>query len=157
MKYTKDTIEIIAQRCVSFSQLVREFGLKATGNSVTYMRKRCDKLGVDTSHFTGMAHGRGGEKRKVNVLVEHDPNLARITGARLRKALIEAGIEPKCTECGVGEEWNGKPLTLQVDHRDGRYWNNRIENLRFNCPNCHSQTDNYGSKNKALNALRIAG
>ena len=52
----------------------------------------------------------------------------------------------KCEICGASE-WMGKPLALQVHHKDGDHTNNELENLQILCPNCHSQTDNYGSKN----------
>lgn len=51
-----------------------------------------------------------------------------------------------CCLCGQGEQWNNRPLTLQVDHIDGDSENNAIDNLRVLCPNCHTQTENYGSK-----------
>ncbi len=51
-----------------------------------------------------------------------------------------------CSECGINE-WNGKSLTLQIDHIDGNNQNNLIENLRWLCPNCHTQTDTWGVKN----------
>ncbi len=52
----------------------------------------------------------------------------------------------KCTLCGQGPTWNGKILVLQVDHVDGNSDNNLPDNLRLLCPNCHTQTDTYGSK-----------
>lgn len=53
-----------------------------------------------------------------------------------------------CSTCGIGKEWNGRPLTLQCDHIDGDASNNVINNVRLLCPNCHSQTETYGSKNQ---------
>lgn len=71
------------------------------------------------------------------------------TRSRLRKRLIEEGLlENKCNCCGIGPEWNGQKLTLQLDHINGVSNDNRLKNLRILCPNCHSQTDNYGEHNK---------
>lgn len=54
--------------------------------------------------------------------------------------------EYKCSECGV-KDWNGKPLTLQVDHINGDITNNEMSNLRYLCPNCHTQTETWGAAN----------
>lgn len=59
-------------------------------------------------------------------------------------------IEYKCGECGLKNEWNGKILNLQLDHINGIRNDNRLENLRFLCPNCHTQTETYCSKNKSI-------
>ena len=64
--------------------------------------------------------------------------------ARLFKSNL---LENKCIECGIGSIWNGKKLVLHLDHINGKYNDNRIENLRILCPNCHSQTDTYSGKN----------
>ena len=52
-----------------------------------------------------------------------------------------------CEVCGVSE-WNGKKLTLHVDHKNGDPSNDSPENLRLLCPNCHSQTEFLGGANK---------
>ena len=54
--------------------------------------------------------------------------------------------EYKCSVCDISD-YNGKPLSLQLDHKDGDNKNHLLENLRWLCPNCHSQTDNWGVKN----------
>lgn len=57
-------------------------------------------------------------------------------------------LEHKCSGCGNTGSWNGKSLTLQLEHKNGEGSDNRIENLEYLCPNCHSQTLTYGSKNR---------
>ena len=64
-------------------------------------------------------------------------------GQYLKTLLVEvAGREYKCEDCGI-TEWQGQNLKLQVDHINGIHHDNRLENLRFLCPNCHSQTETY--------------
>jgi hypothetical protein len=71
----------------------------------------------------------------------------KVPGPRtLRKYLAEERGK-KCEVCAI-IDWNGKPITLEVDHVDGNPYNNLPDNLRFICPNCHSQTDTYKNKNK---------
>lgn len=64
----------------------------------------------------------------------------------VRRYLIELRGE-KCSECTLSAEWNNRPLKLQLDHIDGDRTNNKIDNLRLLCPNCHSQTSTYAGKN----------
>jgi hypothetical protein len=67
---------------------------------------------------------------------------------KLNKRLLKEGIfENKCSDCGIFE-WNGKPLNMQLDHINGCSHDHRLENLRFLCANCHSQTDTFCGKNK---------
>lgn len=68
--------------------------------------------------------------------------------SNLKKRLIKFGVEYKCTECGIGNVYNNKTLSLHLDHINGINDDNRKENLRFLCPNCHSQTETFGSKKK---------
>ena len=66
---------------------------------------------------------------------------------KLKNRLIKEGIkENKCECCGISE-WNGKPLNLELHHIDGNSCNHLLDNLQLLCPNCHSQTDNFRSKN----------
>jgi hypothetical protein len=66
----------------------------------------------------------------------------------VKSRLLEAGIkERRCELCGL-TEWQGAPLALELHHVNGDGLDNRIENLLLLCPNCHSQTDTWGGRNK---------
>ena len=68
----------------------------------------------------------------------------------LRRTIIANKLIPyTCAICGI-TEWQGKNLSLELDHINGINNDNRLENLRFLCPNCHSQTVTYGSKNQRI-------
>ena len=63
--------------------------------------------------------------------------------------LIKQNLIPYlCQKCGNSGEWNGKILKLQIDHINGIYNDNRLVNLRFLCPNCHSQTETFSGKHR---------
>ena len=64
-----------------------------------------------------------------------------------RKILLEENNN-KCFKCGLGNEWNGAPLKLELHHKDGNRTNKIRENTEMLCPNCHSQTDTWCGKNK---------
>jgi len=74
----------------------------------------------------------------------------------VKKYIIEHNlIEYKCSKCGIGSIWNNKPITLHLDHINGVNNDNRLENLRFLCPNCHSQTKTYSGRNNNYSKKRI--
>ena len=69
---------------------------------------------------------------------------------KLKHRLLEEGYKQnKCEICGISN-WNGKPLSMQLDHKDGNPHNHKLENLKMLCPNCHSQTETFCGKNKVL-------
>jgi hypothetical protein len=53
----------------------------------------------------------------------------------------------ECSVCGINS-WNGKPIVLELEHKNGNHTDNSLENVCLICPNCHSQTDTYKNKNK---------
>lgn len=84
-----------------------------------------------------------------NCQITHRLNEAIASGVYTRsnaKSYFRRNTEYKCLECGI-KEWNGKELRLQIDHIDGNNANDKIENYRYLCPNCHTQTDTWGVKN----------
>jgi 5-methylcytosine-specific restriction endonuclease McrA len=76
-------------------------------------------------------------------LVEH----STVNRQHLKRRLIDAGLkQDRCEECGL-RDWRGLPITLALHHRNGMRTDNRLENLAILCPNCHSQTENFGGRN----------
>jgi hypothetical protein len=74
----------------------------------------------------------------------------------LRARLLKAGLkEERCEDCGLNE-WRDRPLRLTLHHVNGDPYDNRLENLAFLCPNCHSQTPNFGGRNGHLRTRRAA-
>ena len=131
----------------TYSDVLRALGKKMGGGNHAYLRRRVLRLGLDTSHFVGSAwnngtHHIGGpeKKRWQEVLVKSGKD-RREGAVRLRRAMIESGIPYMCVGCGLTGTWKGKPLRLQINHRNTDPFDNRRKNVEFMCPNCHSQTE----------------
>ena len=151
-RWTKEILEPVVQESISVRQVLFKLGLRETGGSYRNIKARIKQFNIDSSHFLGKGHmkNRRSFKRATpqELLRLYDPSEPKVRAHRLRRALDECDIAHQCVECGIGEIWNDKYLLLQIDHINGYVWDNRIENLRYLCPNCHSQTETYGSKNK---------
>jgi len=134
----------------SHTEVLTKLGLKNAGGNRKHLMKEIEKRGIDTSHFRRKAwnEGRPSHNRVParEILVLLPESAYRTRRSQLRRALLEIGVEEVCRECGQGPEWNGKPLRLDIDHIDGNWRNNRRKNLRFLCPNCHTQTPTYGNR-----------
>lgn len=149
-KYSKELLSNIAKDCLSIADVLRKLNLKQAGGNQAHIGRKLKEFGIDTSHFLGQAKNRGKSHspKKLDasqILVYDKHNGKRERPSLLKRALIESGISELCS-CGQGPEWNAKKLVLQIDHIDGNFLNNHKENLRFLCPNCHSQTENFGRK-----------
>lgn len=148
--YTNDEFIEAVRDSYSVSQVLIKLKLKPTGGNYKVFHKRVKDLKLDVSHFTGQGHLKGKihnyiPKRKIeDILVENSDYQSH----KLRIRLLEEGYkEHKCEFCGL-EEWMGQKISLELDHINGVNTDNRIENLRLLCPNCHSLTPTYRGKNK---------
>jgi len=134
--------------------------IKVVRESIT-MAEASVKLGLHFNTFKRYAQklgvydpnqGAKGKNKKSVVKVPTDKILngdyPQFQTYKLKNRLIKEGLlKNECSICGISE-WNGKLLNCELDHIDGNRTNHRIENLRILCPNCHSQTDTYRSKNR---------
>ena len=145
-RYTNDQLADAVAASFSIAGVLRHLGIRYAGGSHFHISTRIKALGLDTSHFTGQGHNAGKilpRKRPEEFLIKLPPASRRIEARYLRRSLIEIGRDHVCEVCGTGSEWNGARLILHVDHRDGDSLNCLAENLRFLCPNCHSQTPTF--------------
>ena len=72
----------------------------------------------------------------------------RRSRSHVKLRLLEAGLKERCCELCGRAEWRGRPLALELHHVNGETLDNRLENLQLLCPNCHSQTETWGGRNK---------
>lgn len=149
---TDDDLRVAVAASHSIRGVLVLLGLKVGGGQYLAMRRHFERLELDTSHFTGQAWNHGmtnAQPRRQQALVDilvADSTYQRT--AHLKRRLIEAGmLHPVCDSCG-GVKWQGEPMPLQLDHINGDRRDNRIDNLRLLCPNCHAQTDTWCGRNK---------
>jgi rubrerythrin len=128
----------------TYKDILHALGLSHKGHSYTTLKKRITEEHIDISHFyktvTNIA-----SKDVMDFFVENSPSHATRS---LKDKIISNNLKPYvCEICGSLPFHNDRPLVLQLDHINGIHNDNRLENLRFLCPNCHSQTDTYSGKN----------
>lgn len=152
-KYTKDVLEPIVASSLSIAEVVKKLGLVVSGSMYRWIPAVIDRHGIDRSHFLGIRRNSGAEHaggpQKLHwseVLVVNRRGGVKELSNRLRRAMIESGIVEACCECSLESVWNGKPLKLQIEHKNGNPLDNRPHNVCFMCPNCHSQTQTHSVK-----------
>lgn len=160
MKYSRsyeDLIDIV-KNSISISEILKKLGLRPSGSNYKTMYRYFALYSIDTSHLLGRSSTKGTIRHKLrkptsDILVKDE--IVHVKTSIIKKRLIEENILIyACSECGISN-WNNKELSLHLDHINGDSFDNRKENLRFLCPNCHSQTDTYcGKKNRQQKKLK---
>lgn len=157
-KYTKDLLEPLVEQSKNFSEVARKLGLGKSGAAPGYIKKAIELHKIDTSHFLGYRTMCGYNNpfiQKIKLKAEDIlVSNSDFNSTQLRRAFKEIGVEYKCYECGISK-WKDMPISLQIHHIDGNKRNNLKENLVYLCPNCHSQTHNWGSKNRKHGGIGV--
>jgi len=149
--WTDDDLEHAVRVSESIAGVLRTLGYQPSGGMHRYISAHIRRLALDTSHFTGQAWARGKTlppSPRARPLGEILVANSIYSSGHLRRRLIRAGLkESRCEICGL-DTWRGEPLPLALDHINGEPTDNRLENLRIVCPNCHALTETWCARNR---------
>lgn len=137
----KEQLQELVNSCNSFTDILRTMNKSISGDAVNLLKKKLDEYGI-VYNFVYEKSFRNKIPLE-EILVENRPYKSQ----DLKNRLIKEGIKQDvCEICGQTNIWQGKQLVLQLDHINGNHNDNRLENLRILCPNCHTQTNTFSNK-----------
>lgn len=146
--WDEQNLRVAVEKSLTLADVVKNLGLVRTGSIYRAIRKWLLKYQISTTHFIRYsATPRPPLTPLEFVFCENSQVDGSTLVARVRR---EFAVPYECDSCHIGPMYNGQPLTLQLDHKNGVRNDNRILNLRFLCPNCHTQTETWGGKKREL-------
>ena len=137
---------------LSIAQVIRALGLVPAGGNYDQVQRRIKELSLDTSHMTGSAWNKGGAFKPCK---ERPLEKLLVAGTwtashKLKQRLFRAGLKsPVCELCGWASASPDGRVPVELDHINGDRFDNRLENLRIVCPNCHSLQPTHRGLNQA--------
>jgi hypothetical protein len=148
--WTKEDLIKAVQKSKSIRQVLVKLNLRLAGGNYSQIKKYLDYYKIDSSHFTGQGWNKGmkgiGKPRiELTDILKKDNYFQSY---KLKKRLFKAGLKkPFCEECGWHKKSDDGRTPLELDHINGDSRDNRIENLRILCPNCHSLKPTHRGRN----------
>lgn len=152
--WTDEDLQQAVKNSRSTRTVLIALGLVSAGGNYTQVQRRIKELQLDTFHFTGQGWNKGGgatrlAKKLDELLLEG----TQVQSFKLKKRLFAEGLkDPTCELCGWAEMSVDGRVPLELDHINGRHDDNRLENLRILCPNCHSLQPTHRGRNKKKHA-----
>lgn len=141
-QYSDDEFIQIVKLSTSYMDLSKKLGYNScSGDLIATFKKRIEQLNIDTSHFNRVERI---DRNEDNIFIEN----STASQKTLRRWYVKGEYTPYvCSICGQLSEWQGKPLTLILDHINGNNHDDRLDNLRWVYPNCNQQLSTTGARN----------
>lgn len=160
--FTPAELQFLLDTSNSYSDLLRRLSMNPKGGNPETLKKIIKeynldetKLNENRSNLLRQNAHLTHKKTSMTLQDVFDGKYSQIRSGKLLDMLVNENMkEYKCECCGISS-WNNKPLRLQLHHKDGNHNNNNLDNLQILCPNCHTQTDNYGGKSSRNNVENI--
>ena len=149
-KWTEKQLQIAVTQSMSIRQVLKKIGLVEAGGNYDQIKKYIKYYNIDTSHFRGKAWNKGltGIGHPVYSLKEILKKNSTYQSFKLKKRLFLSNLKKvACEQCGWAEKSSDGRIPLELDHINGDRHDNRIENLRILCPNCHSLQATHRGRN----------
>lgn len=139
--FTDEEFSEIVKKSSSIREVCHNLGYASdSGSNPITVKRRIEKLNLDISHFS---QTKPQKRTKENIFIEQ----SSASQATLRRWYKKGEYSPyECSICGLGPMWQEKELTLILDHINGNSKDDRLENLRWVCPNCNQQLETTGFK-----------
>ena len=158
--YTKQWLQELCADSFSYAEVLRKAGRKPAGGNQTTLKHKIQDFDIDISHFTGQLWNKGKTKETdariaanaenkekyslEEILIENSPISQKVLRGYVERHKL---IPYQCEFCGCDGHWQEGIISLELDHINGNNRDNRLENLRYLCPNCHALTDTYRGRN----------
>lgn len=156
--WTDDQLIAAVKNSYSYRAVLLSLGLVPAGGNYSQLQKRVRLLNLSTDHFTGKRWnmGRTYHTKSRPPLIELLVENSEVQSYKLKQRLYQESVkQPMCEICGWAQQAPDGRIPLELDHINGDRHDNRLENLRILCPNCHSLQPTHRGKNKRVKLARV--
>lgn len=155
-KYSDEQFIEAVKESFSIRETLNKLDVIPSGGNYFTFHNHCKRLDLDISHFDGGAKTRKAKPYSAKlplseILILNSP----ASNAAIKKRLLAEGVKKQMCEYCLLSEWMGKPIPLELEHVNGNNRDNRLENLKIICPNCHALTPTYRGRNARLRREKL--